>query len=489
MVAGIEAATGAGLPGNWSSGQAGGANAFFDWFLKNIISPVVIDARNNDCPLLGLLYKNTMPFAGKFLIEGVRDGRNMSGISAVHNGGNLPDPGQQGGLSYSVGTRDIYARVKIDGKLLARAMKEGGAMLQPLAYETEGIADDLRIKQEIYMHGDGSGRRAQASGAAPASTVCTVKHNQDNEGVANVTTRATIHLLPGMRVGFITPDGVTLRGSAAFYVKAITGDNTISLSTTLNGTAIASLAATIGYSDNDWIIEMSRDASFSSPVWLDSGWRNEPMGFEGIFRDIGVLDGNGISTAGQQTGANYYGNAAATADVVGFQGIPVNSSPANYNYDPPTWNKAIVLDAAGGSPRPIGDALLQQALSDFEERNGGVARRLISAWSIYNAYVQTLIGDKRFNSTKLEGGHTGGITFNGIEWFKSRFMCNNSVTFLDEQMFKIFENQPLAPVDALGTTTWQQMKDKHAFSMAMWTSYNMKVDLRERAGARLVDVY
>lgn len=489
MPTGIEANLGAGFPGSWASGLQGSPYAFFDWFLQNWVVPVVIDARNNSVALYGILYKNPRSVGGKFIIENVRDGRNMSGVGAIHADGNLPDPGTQGGYQYSQSVRDVYARVKIQGKIIRAAMKNGGGQLSPVKMEVEGISDDLKIKQEIYLHSDGSGRRAEAAINAPATSTCTVRHNQDNEGVATCLTRPTIYLFPGMRVVFIEPaNPPVLRGAAAFYVKQILTDNTCTLSTTLGGAAIADLAATIGYVAGDWICEASREGTFSSPFWLDTGWRGEPMGIEGVFRDSGVLDGNGISVAGQQSGANDFTSTSITAAACGFQGIPVNSGLANYNYEPPAFNRAIVLDA-GGAARDISDALLQQMLSDIEERNGGKPKRLWSDFKQYNMYLKTLMGDRRFNSvSNMQGGHTGGITFNGMPWDKSRFALGNKVTMLDEDMFAIYENQELAPITTLGTTQWQQVKDKDAVYMAMMTSYNLFCELRERAGGVLVDL-
>lgn len=492
---GIQTAPGAQSPATWTNatlgagnGLAGSPSQFLDFFITNFVVPLLIDARNNSTPLTKLLYKDVKTVGGRYIIENVQDGRNMSGVNAIHNEGNMPDPGTQGAYQYSFAVRDVYARIKITGKLLRMAMKSGGAMLSPLKYEADGIQQDLKIKQEWYMHGDGSGRRGQANGAAPATSICTIKHNQDMAGIANVTTRATLYLVPGQRIMFITSDGATVRANAAFYVKQILSDNTFSLSTTLGGAAIASLAATIGYVDGDWIVDASRDSTFSSPAWLDTGWRGEPMGLGGVFRRTGCVDGNGISIAGQQTGAQQWGNFAATAAEVGFQGVAVNSSPTGYPYDPPEWNKAIVLDASGGAARDISDPLMQQLISDIEELNGGDPTMIYSDFRQYNKYVLSLLGDKRFNSTQVAGGHTGGVTFNGLPWYKSRFALGNMVGFLDPRLFSIYENEPLGPINQLGTTQWQPLDDKDAFWMAMMTSYNLFCELRQRAGGLCVDL-
>jgi hypothetical protein len=496
---GIDTAIGAAYPAvPYTSGVSG--SPFFDWFLRNQVITAVIDGRNNKVPLLGMLYARKKPVAGKFIIQGVRDGRNYAGVSAIHPEGNMPDPGRQGAYNYSTGVRDIYARAKFSGKLLRMSQGDAAALADVIEFETQGLKDDLSIKQEIMLHGDGSGRRAQT--VSRDATTITVKHNPDHEGISTVVTAPNIYLDVGMRVAFVSAAGTvrqTAGGQQAFYVIAKPATNTIQVSLTLGG-ALVDPTTIVGLVVDDWIVDASRDSSMTSTsgVPVDTGWRGEPMGLEGVMRDVGVLDGGGISVAGQQTGAQNFTVTSVTNVDSGFQGIQVNSgtptgASAGTFPPPPSWNKAIVADG-GGALRALSDGLIQRAISDARRINGADVKLLISAHQMYDSYIDQLYGDKRFNTNTLQGGHSGdgaevgGVTWSGLSWHKSRFMLENKLFGLDPAMFSIYENQPLQVAAPPGNPMYERLHDKDAFWVAFVTSYNLFVELRDRAGFHLCDV-
>ena len=181
---------------------------------------------------------------------------------------------------------------------------------------------------------------------------------------------------------------------------------------------------------------------------------------------------------------------SAMAQGCGFQGIQVNGSALSAAYPPPDFNKAIIADAAGGAARQINDLLLQSAISLSKKRNNANVKALVSAYEMYDSYFGTLVGDKRFNTTNLQGGHSpeGGIGFNGLPWHRSRYMLGGRVVGLDPSMLHIWENQPLAPATAPGGNIWERTRDTDAFWQAMLTSYQVVTDCRDRTGFMLVDL-
>lgn len=483
MASGIDNATGQQYGSFYATGLTG--NPAFDWFIRNTYLEGVVDARNNEFPMLGKFYKNKIPAGGKFVTKAIKDGRNWGGVSAIHEEGNMPDPVYQRGYLYTVPLRSVYARIKLTGALL-RAAKNGGSLLDPMELEWSGVHSDVGAKQEIMMHSDGSGRRAEFASAA--GTFITVRLNQDNEGVSTCTTAPTIYLGVGMRVCFISAAG-TIRNSVAYYVASIQSTTTITVSATLGGGAVdLSLVLVAG----DWVCDASRvDLTASALTNKDAAFKAEPMGLEGVMRDVGVLDGNAISTAGQQTGAQDYTQTSITAAAVGFQGLPVNSTFATYTV--PTWNRAVVADG-GGAVRNISDSLLQRAYSDSWRINNAQVKMLFSNTLIYDSYFDSLVGDKRFNSTTIAGGHAGdgqvgGITFNGLEWFKSRYMLDNRIMGLDPEVFNILENTPLSVVAPPGNPMWERLHDTDAYFCAIMTEYQLFVNsTRDRTGFHLTDI-
>lgn len=488
-MAGIETTIGASVPAGFASGLS--SQAIWDMLVRNRIIPGVIDARNNEVPVLGRLYRNKKEFSGKFWVQSVRFGRNYAGIGFTHPEGNMPDPGRQGAYQYNLATRDCYARIKLTGALLRRA-RGAEAMVAPMQYESQGIVQDLSIKQEIQFHGDGSGRRAEVS--AVSAAVVTTRFNQDIFGIGNCTSSPNIWCDVNMRFAFVTAGG-TVRQTAgsqqAFYVVGLPATNQLQMSLTLGGAAMDPTTI-VGLVAGDWIVDANRDANMSatSGVPLDTAWRQEPMGLEGIFRATGVLDGTGISSAGQQTGAFNYTVAAATDQAAGFQGIQVNGSALSAAYPPPLFNKALCFDSGGAGRRPVNDLLIQQALSTSKRQNNANVKFLQCAWEMYDSYFGTLVNDKRFNSTALRGGHEpeGGIPFNGLDFFRSRFMLGNRIQGIDDAQLSIIENEPLQPCHQPGGPPWQQLADKDAFWQAMVTSYNLFTDVRDRVGFSLVDL-
>lgn len=495
-MSGIQTAVGAAIPTAFTSGLT--TQPIWDMLVRNRILPTIEDARNNSTELLNMLYTSKQHVAGKFIIKTARSGRNYAGISAMHKGANMPDPGRQGAYQYNTATRDIYLRIKLDNALLRAAESVGmDTIADPLEYEVKGIVEDLAIKQEIMMHGDGSGRRAEIGVATTsAAGIVTVRHNQDNEGIANCPTAPTIWLDVGMRIAFVSATGTVRVAGAqqAFYIISIPTSTTIVVSATLGGTAFDFNATPLaGNAAGDWIVDATRDASMSalSGVPLDTGWRQEPMGLEGIFRDIGVLDGTGISTAGQQTGAYNYTVAAATDQAAGFQGIQVNGSALSAAYPPPQFNKAIILDAAGGAARQITELLLQQGDSLAKKQNNANIKTRVISYELYDSFIATLLGDKRYNSPgAVAGGATpeGGVPMNGIGFKRSRYMLGGRVVNLDTDQVHIFENSPLRPATAPGGPTWQQANDQDAVYQAMLTSYQVFADVRDRCGNMIVDL-
>lgn len=508
-MAGIESSgLGVPIPGSNVSGisaLAGTPYAAWDWALMNMIISTMIDGRNQKVPLLDLLYKSKRTVGGKFVNRFVRDGRNYAGISAIHPDGNMPDPLNQGLYMYSTAIREIYLRMRWSNQLLARFNSAEVSAIDGslIEYEIGGITQDLAIKQEIMLHGDGSGRRAEISSVTDTSASVTVRHNQDHESIGTVSTDAAIYLDVGMRIAFVSSAGaVRVYNSAnqAFYVVAKPSTGVINISLTPGGAALTDFGTGGGHwgtapTAGDWIVDASRDASMGSTsgVPLDTAWRQEPMGLEGMFRRYGVLDGIGISVAGQQTGAFDYTDTSKTAAAVGFQGVPCNSSPSGFAYATPAWNKAIVLDGSAAL-RPVGDDVLQGGWSDSHRINNAMPSLIVSGWDLYNSYVSTLITDKRFVTNSLAGGHAndgnpdGGVTFNNLRWLKSRFMLGNRLMMLDPNMIEIWENTPLSIAAPPGATPYERLGDKDAFWKAMKTGYQVFTPLRQRLGCLITDL-
>lgn len=469
MASGIENAAGV----QFASGQP-----YYDHFLTNFILSIMADARNNSTVWWNQMKKvPTTPVSGRFIIFPVRTTRN-TGRNAIRPGGLLPDPGSQGGATYSTETRTFMGRIKIDGETLRRGKTNGGAFITPEMLEIDGQIDDMQVDLNRMAHGDGSGRLAEI--VSYVGTTITLKINSSVEGAATCSTRPTIYLEVGDRIGFYLPGGTgtetvrsTTAGQEGVYVKTILSNSTIEIALTPGGAAVNVSAYTTPPAANDWVVRASQeDVNVASGI--DTSAQNEMMGLEGIMSDAGVLDGQGASGS-QQSGANAFGNATQT----NFQGIACTTSQP--------YNRGVVLDNSGVA-RPMTNELLQQAISDAEELNNAEIELILSDYAQYNKFVALQTPDKRYNDTlDLKAGHKVA-TFNGLPWFKDRMALGNRVKFIAMNQYQYCETEPLQNLNPLDVGKWERLKDRDAYWMGHVTSGQLVVTVRQRTGGHLVDL-
>jgi hypothetical protein len=438
---------------------------FYDNILTDHYRNVVVDGRNNSTVLATKIPKNTEFVGGKFIGWPARTTRN-TGVNSVRMapGFKMPDPGFQGSEWFTMKPRHIYARCKVDGPTMTAARLDVDRYIDLIDTEIGGLTDDISVVENIMLHNDGTGRLAEVVSVV-ANTSVTLRVNQGIEGATTCTSPATMYLTPGMRVGFLAADGTTM---AVFYILSVSG-NVITTALTLGGAN-----DTTGIVANDWVVRASTTDAITSPEF-SSGYKSEPMGLAGIFSDNNIPDGNGRASG--QTGTDYYGT---TTTLWGFQGVDAASL---------SFNQAIVLDN-GGVARPLTEALMQQAFSDVEERNGGAIDLMLSGFAARDTYVDLLLPSKRFNNTmELEGGHAA-LNFNGRAWVQDRHCYRNRVYFLGLRQggFTRYEVEPLNFLDFHGHKWDRTGFDDDAWQCAMVERFNYGVNVRDRCGALLVDI-
>jgi hypothetical protein len=114
---------------------------------------------------------------------------------------------------------------------------------------------------------------------------------------------------------------------------------------------------------------------------------------------------------------------------------------------------------------------------------------MLSGYGVYNQYVGSLTGDKRFNDTlTLKGGHKT-VSFNDVPWLKDRFCYGGRVYMMDPDQFWIGEVKPLGPMMQVGVNGWERVNgDKDAYWRGISGDHNLFVNCRNRVGAVLVDL-
>lgn len=468
-----------------------GAASFFTNIVTNFFKPVLADARNNATPAWSAMKKGMakMDISGSFIIWPVRTGRNR-GRNAVRDGrgttsgsGEIPDPGAQQYGTYSMESRTYMSRIKIDGATLDRAQTDGGAFADAVTLEMEGQVDDIMVDHGRMIHNDGSGRLCEFS-SGTAGGVVTARINQSIPAAATCSTKPVLYLEVGDRVGFYVPAQDKLRAlstQTGFYVASINSNSTFTLASTAALTGTVNVTAgwtdpgdgTVAVTAGDWIVRVSNEVAANVN---SSAARGEMIGFGGILSADGVLDGNSTSSA-QQQGSTALTTTSVTSGP--FQGIAATAANP--------FNRAIVETSGNNTTRQVNEDFLQQAVSDFEEFNNGELKLLLSSYSTYNSFFSALRGDKRYNSTKLEGGHTL-LEFNGVGFLKDRFCYGNRIIGLDPSQFMYHEVSELKPMAPFGIPRWERLNDTEAYWTGMVARGNIGVDVRQRSGFVLADL-
>lgn len=469
MASGIANATGV----QFASGQA-----YFDNLITNFFLPIIADARNNSSVLWSLLSKKApTQVSGDFIVWPLRVGRNR-GRNAIRPGGQLPDPGNQGAKTCIAQVRTYMGRVKIDGETMRRGVTNGGAFIEPVMFELEGQVDDIMVDHNRMAHNDGSGRLCEY---VSGTTTVTARINQSIEGASTCTTSPTLHLEVGDRIAFYAPGTDAMRtkstgSQVGLYVIAVSG-NTFQVSLTPGGAAVDVTADSSGVTAGDWVVRYSTEAATKN-VTASGAARGELTGIGGIISDAGVLNGLGASSARQQGATDFTVTSNASAN---FQGNAATSTNP--------WNQAVILDNGTSGARPLTFRLLQQALSDFEEKNNGDTKFMLFPYGTYNAFVALADADKRYvNTTEIATGHKV-ITFNGVAAIKDRFCYGNRVIGLDTDQLAYMEVEALRPTDYQDVPRWTKAQDFDEYFTGYVTSGEIICEgPRQRAGWALVDL-
>ena len=460
-----------------------GASSFSSNVITNFFLPVLADARNNSTVMWNYI-KDAEGFnvSGNYIVWPVQYGRN-TGHNSIRPGGTLPEPNSEQYRTYTTNTRTSFARVKVDGETLRRAKTNGGAFVDAVMRETESMVDNITVDLARQIHNDGSGRMGQVQATISGSTTSVVvKYNASIEGAPSLMSGATsllgkptMFLEIGDRIAFMASDGtlraLTTGGQNGFYVLAITA-TTITVEVTQgSGTAVLASAFATAPTAGDFIVRASAEIVVDSK---STSYCAEMTGLGGIISDADVLDGIGVSTAGQQSGASNF-----TGTATGFQGI----ASASF-----AFNQGVVNDNGGSGLRALTEAMMQQALSDTEEINNANVDLICMPYGTYNSFLKLVLPDRRFNNTTdLKGGHRT-LDFNGLPVVKDRFCYPGRVLFVATDMIRRFTVEPLRPINYQGTTTWERLRDTDAYWTGWVVSENVGALVRNKTGAVLSEL-
>jgi hypothetical protein len=359
-----------------------------DSILKIDYLDPIIDTLNNKNFLLHIMEKTSEYTSGKQAYIPLHVSRN-EGIGARAEGGTLPTSGQQGYDNAVYNMTYQYGAIKISGPSIAASRENDGAFAQVLDAEVQGMTRDLARDQN----------RQAFSGKA--GTLCTVDIAPDDT-VDSVTTTvnqfATLDgrfLQKGRRLQFHNPSGLAARNSTALVISSVARVQGASGATYWRVTCTASVDAQSVAAD-DLVVRFGNQG-FET-------WGLEDMVNADNPDNIGSVYVGGINR-----------------DTSGFEFWQSNEIDHN--------NAAF------------GDSLFRDMIDTVDKEGDGELDVFMTTFEIYNAYANSLLVDRRFNTsgTRFErmDGAWDMLDYSGIPVVKDRDCQPNHIWGLDTSRLKM----------------------------------------------------
>ena len=208
---------------------------------------------------------------GRRVIQPVHSARN-TGVSALAEGGVLPDAGNQAYVDLTIPFRYVYGRVNISGPVMKQTRTSQGAFDDVMDQEIEGAIRDGARDLSRQIQGDGRGVLCQLSGTGAGVAQALI----NGQGVTDNNDVPGRFLAKGMVVAGIT----ALTGAWEFTrtVSSVSADlKTVTFTATVTPSAVNTI--------------LVRQGSAAGVALGDGAFQNEIMGLLGM-----VDDGTFVST-------------------------------------------------------------------------------------------------------------------------------------------------------------------------------------------------
>lgn len=365
----------------------------------------------------------TSEVGGKYVTFPVRVSRN-AGIGYRNELEQLQAGGQQGYASVRVGLHYGYGRTRLSGQLIELADTNAQAFASAMDMEMNYLKTDIGKDVNRIFYGDGTGTLGVVNAATgPANTA----------GVSN-----TQYFEVGQQVDIVSSNGSTAKAT----------NRTI--------TAIVTTTAPQG--------TLTLDNGVSGATGTGTGT------FSVVVGDLVVRQGN-------------YGR-----EPNGLKSI-VSATGTLFNIDPTVQTKwQAYVNGNGGTNRALSEGLMIQT-TDQVRQNGGKTSLILCSLGVRRAYFNLLSQQRRYPSTTEFAGGLTGLAFNNgheipvVEDVDHPF---NTMYFLDEDSFKIYQDSDWSWMDKDGST-WKYVHDFDAYEAILKKYWELGVN-RRNANAVLQDI-
>ncbi len=128
--------------------------------LKSFYLSVITDQLNSKInPLLAKIEQTSADVAGKEIVKLCTYGVN-GGVGAGSETGNLPTAGGNGYEQFKLSLKNFFGKIEISDKALRASQTDGGAFINLLNAEMDGLLKASRLNFGRMLYGDGSGKLA-----------------------------------------------------------------------------------------------------------------------------------------------------------------------------------------------------------------------------------------------------------------------------------------------------------------------------------------
>ena len=349
-----------------------------------------------------------------------------AGIGARLDGGTLPTAGNQQYAEERVTLRYIYGRMEVSGPAIAAMRSDRGSFVRAVDSETRGLTTDLKRDVNRQLWGTSNGVIAAVDTTAASTTL---------ELLTTTTEVQMRHFFVGMRIDIGTVAELGAGSGGPVYGAVVTG---------------------INFAARQLVLDQAVTAAVG---------------------DFVAIAGSGGATTTQK-------------ELTGLQSI-VAASGALFNVDPatyPLW--ASTVDANGGTPRTITEALMEGVIDDIGIESGEFPTHAFASHGVRRAYANLLMSNKRYvNTVDLKGGYKGLVLAspNGdLPIIVDRDVPSNSIFFLNVNHLWFGKGEDWGWMDEDGAVL-SRVANKDAYEATLKVYAELFTDKRNAHG-KLADI-
>lgn len=349
-----------------SNAQTTAVDAFNE-VLKIDYEKGIVDALNDEQPLLTQIQKDSESWSGQKVVFPTRLKRNYS-AAATTEGYRYHTPGKQQYKDWEIPCKYSHGSIRLTAQVINASLKSKGAFARALGSEVDGLVEDMANYRGRAVWGFGNGVLCLVNGDPGTSTTITVDAPHGVAGSVN----GNRFIQPGMFVAFVNPAGGGIRSGGARTVSTVAADGN---SFTISAACDAAVA------DNDYVV-----------IAMESGTTdvNETTYGREIMGMLGLVD--------------------TTTYVSTLHGIDRSTAPGDY-----------LQSVAVASVGALSADVIQRALDTVHQKARGKTDAIWCEHAVRRAYQVMLENDRRYMSASLmrpDGGTAAAkgqdLDFGGI---------------------------------------------------------------------------